>query len=205
LPSNFQSNLLLMETATAKDARQRPADKRNRIVKAAGTSFHRQGISSASLATIAAEADVPLGNIYYYFPTKNSISQAVIESYLQQLQDTYTKLEHIAEPRARLLAFLDCVEKAAPLAAQGGCSLTEISADVRRLGYEAATDAAALMDHYQGWMRTQLRALSVDDADSIAEELFALTQGAYVMAKATGDEALFRRVIDRARKQVREL
>jgi len=45
-------------------------DKRARLMEAAETLFYQQGVHRTTLADIAQEAEVPLGNIYYHFRTK---------------------------------------------------------------------------------------------------------------------------------------
>jgi TetR/AcrR family transcriptional regulator, transcriptional repressor for nem operon len=43
--------------------------------------LYEQGIEKSTLADIAVAAEVPLGNVYYYFKTKDALVSAVIESY----------------------------------------------------------------------------------------------------------------------------
>ena len=56
----------------------RTSDKRSRLFEAAGDLFHRQGFNQTTLADIARSADVPLGNVYYYYKTKGQIGEAVV-------------------------------------------------------------------------------------------------------------------------------
>ena len=49
----------------------RKTDKRVRLIDAAKVLIHQQGFNLTTLADIAQEADVPLGNVYYYFKTNN--------------------------------------------------------------------------------------------------------------------------------------
>ncbi len=59
---------------------QRPG-KRERLVAAAIQLLHQQGIERTTLADIAKAADVPAGNVYYYFKTKDEVIAAVIEAH----------------------------------------------------------------------------------------------------------------------------
>ena len=54
----------------------RKTDKRVRLIEAAKVLIHQQGFHLTTLADIAQEADVPLGNVYYYFKTKEAIGEA---------------------------------------------------------------------------------------------------------------------------------
>src|SRR6185437_2284180 len=75
------------------DSESRAADrprprKRERLVAAASQLVHEQGIERTTLAEIAKAADVPAGNVYYYFKTKDEVVTAVIEAHAQQVRTT---------------------------------------------------------------------------------------------------------------------
>ena len=54
--------------------------KRERLVGAACDLVYRLGAERTTLADIARAADVPLGNVYYYFRTKDDIfARAVVD------------------------------------------------------------------------------------------------------------------------------
>ena len=50
--------------------RARRNDKRERLVQAADKLIYEQTFHTTTLANIAKLAEVPLGNVYYYFKTK---------------------------------------------------------------------------------------------------------------------------------------
>jgi AcrR family transcriptional regulator len=58
-------------------------DKRTRPVSAAVGLAYQNGFGATSLADIAREAEVPLGNVYYYFKTKDDIGDAIVERLAQ--------------------------------------------------------------------------------------------------------------------------
>src|SRR5260370_13876368 len=60
-------------------------DKRSRLVSAAVGLAYQNGFEATSLADIAREAKGPLGNVYYYFKTKDEIGQAIVELRLARL------------------------------------------------------------------------------------------------------------------------
>lgn len=55
------------------------SDISERIVKAAGERFLREGVDGASLRQIARDAGTNIGMIYYYFPTKDDLFLGVVE------------------------------------------------------------------------------------------------------------------------------
>ena len=60
-------------------------DKRSQLVSAAVGLAYQNGFEATSLADIAREAKVPLGNVYYYFKTKDEIGEAIVELRLAQM------------------------------------------------------------------------------------------------------------------------
>ena len=81
--------------------------KRDQLIAGAQTKFFQQGIARTTLADIAQEAGIPLGNVYYYFRTKEAILEAVIETHIQQLQTRFAHWNReVADPRERLLALI---------------------------------------------------------------------------------------------------
>ena len=52
---------------------------RSRIVQAANRLFYRKGYNRTSFSDVVDAADVPRGNIYYYFKTKDDILHAAVE------------------------------------------------------------------------------------------------------------------------------
>jgi AcrR family transcriptional regulator len=59
--------------------RTRPG-KRERLVAGAREVLHAQGVERTTLADIAHDADVPVGNVYYHFKTKDALIEAAVES-----------------------------------------------------------------------------------------------------------------------------
>src|SRR6266487_1390172 len=85
---------------------QRPG-KRERLVAAATQLLHQQGIERTTLADIANAADVPAGNVYYYFKTKDEVIAAVIDAHAQQIKTTLAFVDtHHRSPKSRLTAYV---------------------------------------------------------------------------------------------------
>ena len=54
-------------------------DKRTRLIETATKLAYGRGFRETSLADIAEAARVPVGNVYYYFKTKEELAEAVVE------------------------------------------------------------------------------------------------------------------------------
>jgi AcrR family transcriptional regulator len=77
------------------------AGKRERLVAGARERLHAQGVERTTLADVAQAAGVPVGNVYYYFKTKDELVQAVVDSRIEDLHAALQGLERHRTPKAR--------------------------------------------------------------------------------------------------------
>jgi AcrR family transcriptional regulator len=95
--------------------------KRDRLIEAAKIMFYQQGVTGTTLADIAQQAEVPLGNIYYHFRTKEALVEAVIQAHLQEVQSLFAQLDRHPDPRQRLLGLLATERESEHSLARYGC------------------------------------------------------------------------------------
>ena len=74
----------------------RKPDKRIRLICAAKKLIYYKGFYQTTLADIAAEANIPLGNVYYYFKTKGLIAEEVIKELSEDTIEFFEKLNMVA-------------------------------------------------------------------------------------------------------------
>ena len=79
-----------------------PAGKRERLVAGASVLVHHNGVAATSLAEIAQAADVPLGNVYYYFKTKDELIRGVVAAHIEEVDTMLNTLDAISAPADRL-------------------------------------------------------------------------------------------------------
>jgi TetR/AcrR family transcriptional regulator, repressor for uid operon len=64
----------------------REAERRGGILAAAARAFMRDGLKGASIASICKEAGISPGLLYYYFPSKESLVEAMAEADLAEIR-----------------------------------------------------------------------------------------------------------------------
>ena len=101
----------------------KPGDKRERLVDAARALFHHQGFGETSLADIARESGVPVGNVYYYFKTKEDIAAAVIAEHSAYLGTIARQAEKLPAPRDRIVSMIDSLACNCSAIADSGCPM----------------------------------------------------------------------------------
>jgi TetR/AcrR family transcriptional regulator, transcriptional repressor for nem operon len=164
--------------------------KRERLVAAARRVLYENGVEKATLADIAAAADVPLGNVYYYFKTKDALVTAVIESYQHSYHEMSAKLNQQDRPAGRLKALVRALTARRDQLASYGCPIGSLSSELDKredaLRGEAGTILARLID----WAEVQFRAMGRDDARELAVALIAAYEGIALLAATLRDPGL---------------
>jgi TetR/AcrR family transcriptional repressor of nem operon len=173
--------------------------KRDRLIEAAKIMFYQQGVTGTSLADIAQQAQVPLGNIYYHFRTKEALVEAVIQAHLQELQSLFAQLDRDPDPHQRLLGLLAAERKSEHSLARYGCPYGSLSQELNKEDGEPATMAARLFQTYLDWTATQFRLLGKDEeeAKDFALDLITSLQGTFVLTSSFRSPELLERKLQR--------
>ncbi|MEP9356087.1 helix-turn-helix domain-containing protein [Xanthobacter sp. KR7-65] len=125
-------------------------EQRKRILDAAVACFGRDGFHGASMQKICAEAGMSPGALYRYFPSKESIIAAIVES---ERADRVAILDSIARAPSVLAALTECLRLV----------LTEAMFASARLGPEIMAEAIrnadlrAAVEPHEHESRCQLR------------------------------------------------
>jgi TetR/AcrR family transcriptional regulator, transcriptional repressor for nem operon len=167
--------------------------KRARLVSSAQALIHEQGAHRTTLADIAERADVPLGNVYYYFKSKDELVGAVIGSYREQAAALTQAFESHATPQARLQALVQNWSSMSETIARHGCPMGTLCAELDKDDGGRDRDAAAVMAIIIDWAEDQFRQLGRSDARDLAIALFAGVQGAALLANTFRDPTILAR------------
>jgi TetR/AcrR family transcriptional regulator, transcriptional repressor for nem operon len=163
-------------------------DKRTRLVETATQLAYARGFRETSLADIAEAARVPVGNVYYYFKTKDELAQAVVERRLEEFRAARAEWDRWSSPKQRLLAFVDSVHANREQLARGGCQFGSLCSELHKEGGALAKKSARLFTEPIGWLEEQFRAAGHDrDARELAMHLFSAFQGMAAVAHGAND------------------
>jgi len=169
---------------------QKGEAKRVQIVKAANDLFYKQGFGATSFADIAKASGLPKGNFYFYFPSKDSLLNAVLDDRVQSLQSKLQSFEHnYATPRERLLRLAEMPIKDFENITRYGCPMGSLSSELGKCCEELETRTIEMFDVLKNWIAGQLTEMGQSPAASQATARHILTtmQGAALMAYTYGD------------------
>jgi TetR/AcrR family transcriptional regulator, transcriptional repressor for nem operon len=167
--------------------------KRERLVAAACQTVYQQGIEKTTLADIAAAAGIPVGNVYYYFKTKNDIVRAVVETHLDEANVMLAAIEGAyATPRERLKAVFGALSQQSDLIARYGCPRGSLCTELGKRA-DGPGVAAELMRVPLDWAARQFQDMGRADGRDLAIELIARYQGTALLANTFRDPDLMDR------------
>lgn len=176
------------------ERRQAAGNKRERLTKAAVDLAYRQGFRKTTLADIASESGVPLGNVYYYFKTRDDVGEAILACREDQSAQQRLQLDQLPDPRARLAAFIDSTVANAAMVADSGCPMGSLSAEMMKEGGPLAERSRSLFATPLAWMEAQFHAMGHGgDAGGLALHLLASLQGAMLLTHSLRDPSLLER------------
>jgi TetR/AcrR family transcriptional regulator, transcriptional repressor for nem operon len=187
--------------ASRSPASERP-NARTKLIDAAHMLVRRKGYAATSVDEICAEAGVSKGAFFHHFASKEVLGVAAAEQWTARAAPLfelppYTKLD---DPLERLLGHIDMRMAMIEGPADG------FTCFVGTMVQETFASSEALRDASEASITAYCEALSVDiqaaidchgisnglTAMSLAWHIQAVLQGAFVIAKATGDAELAR-------------
>lgn len=172
----------------------RAADKRRRLTTAAARTLHQQGIERTTLGDIAAAAGVPVGNVYYYFKTKDDLVRAALSEHSARLDELTRGLDRLPEPADRLKALIEAWVRQRDTAARYGCPTGTLAAELdKRDDGTLDTEAGTVIRRLLAWVAIQFRSMGLPDADDHAITLVSAYQGMSLMASALRDPEVMTR------------
>lgn len=162
-------------------------EKRAELVAAATRLLHEQGFHRTTLADVAGSAKVPLGNVYYYFKTKEALAEAVITAHEEALRARFASWTAAhREPRARLRCLVRAPLDASDRVIQFGCPHGSLCQELEKLGADTplAQAGTRLLATYIDWCDEQFRAqgLARREARAFATDLVGMIQGTMLLA-----------------------
>jgi TetR/AcrR family transcriptional repressor of nem operon len=138
------------------------------------------------------------GNFYYHFKTKDEILDAVIGVRLASTQTMLDRWEiEGAKPADRIRSFINILMANKSAIKRYGCPVGTLCTELAKLGHPAQSDATRLFTLFRTWLARQFVLLGRKaEADTLAMQLLARSQGVATLASAFGDEAFIRREVE---------
>lgn len=171
-------------------------DKRSRLIQAADQLFQQQGVNITTLANIAALANVPLGNVYYYFKSKESIVTAVIDVHTQNLKQLFNEWDSkLQNSKDRLAALIQHQASLSEQMANYGDPLGSLCQELSKQGGVLAEISSKLLREMYQWVQQQFKQMGKvdEDANNLALNLLSGLQGNSILTLTFKDTSFTQR------------
>jgi TetR/AcrR family transcriptional repressor of nem operon len=145
---------------------------------------------------------VPVGNVYYYFKTKDELVQAAVDAHVADMRGMFEIFERHRTPRARLKALLRALTDQREIAARYGCPHGTLCSELDKRNDDVASFAGRLMQMPIDWAEEQFRALGRRDARDLAVALIAAYQGISLLTNTLRDPELMAREARRLQRWI---
>ncbi|CAM5633124.1 TetR family transcriptional regulator [Streptomyces avidinii] len=131
-----------------------------------------------------------MGNVYYYFKTKDQLVEAAIDAHGQTLDGLITALDELPTPEDRLKALLNGWAEQRELTAQYGCPTGTLASELDKRADGLDRSIAAVMRTLLDWAERQFAEMGRADARELAFALIAAYQGISLLTNTFRDPEL---------------
>ncbi len=163
---------------------EHPPSRRTQIIRAALQRYRTHTVSGTTLRDVAQAAGIPLGNLYYYFRSRDDLVFAVLEECERELLALLDRLAPLA-PLTWLQAYFDWLLSDPEQSTALGCPFGTLAGELRALSHPAADRGAQIVAHYREAVVRQT------EAAGVTSDVFLAVQGAYTVARILDDAVLF--------------
>lgn len=184
----------------------RTSDKKQRLVKAAKDLIHKQGYSQTSLADIADDSGVPLGNVYYYFRTKVDIASAVIAEHQSSVKGLLSGIDDAeSNPRQRLYAYIDFIISMKETAASYGCPIGSLCQELDKDRSSLSEQVDSVVQTQLDWTSIQFKHMGVDKPVELAQFMIATMHGTSLLANSLNDADVVETQLNRLKDWIEQI
>jgi len=177
---------------------------RQRILDAARRLVIDNGFGGTSVDAVLAASGASKGAFFHHFPTKQALAEALVEQYvagdLEMLEQGMAAAHDAGDdPVARAVAFLRHYEDAADeiMAGTTGCLYTSVLAEMELV--QAGTSdpiakaVAQWRERYAELLADALGGREDIDVDALSDHVFVTFEGAFLLARTTGEPTQMKR------------
>jgi TetR/AcrR family transcriptional repressor of nem operon len=185
---------------------------RERILEAAERLVLRQGFGSTTVDSVLAAAGASKGAFFHHFPSKGALGRALVQRYAARDADMLETVMAGAEARAdapaeQLVAFVRALEDGADeaLAVQPGCLFVSFIYEADLVDPATRDLVRRSIRHWRERIREKLdaalgEAAEALDTESLADHVFTVIEGAFLLARALDEPTAMRRQLVHLRR-----
>jgi TetR/AcrR family transcriptional repressor of nem operon len=184
----------------------RCSDARDRLLLSASRLIHDRGYSAVSVSDICDDAGLKKGSFYHFFPSKRDLVLAAIDRYAAEQARAISAALDPQLPAVDQLrrmfstAACDVATRHAEDGAIQGCPLGNLALEMAHRDPAIRDKVSCVFAQWRAAVgvvlgrAVQRGELQPHDTEAVAEAIVAYVEGAILMAKASGDPDVMRRL-----------
>jgi AcrR family transcriptional regulator len=181
-------------------------NKRQRLVEAADRLVQRHGFNRTTLADLAKTSRVALGNIHYYFRTKDALGEALIEDRAEKYRTLRDRWGKLPEPKDRLIAFIQMIADKGDMLARNGCPIGSLCQELSKEGGKLANRASNMFTELLSWLEAQFQELGQGKRSAgLSIHLISAIEGAALLTHTFQTPSYIVNETDRMKEWIRSL
>lgn len=177
---------------------------RERILDSATHLVIENGFAATSLDHVIAAAGTSKGAFFHHFASKLELAQALTERYVEAdiavLNGALTAVSDISDPVERLIAFMRFFEDGADelMEEQSSCLYISVLTEQQLISQGTAQSINRAIEAWRHEIVDLLKAataaadVDLGDLEALADHAFVTFEGAFLLARSTGEPAHMR-------------
>lgn len=176
---------------------------RDRILEAALELVIAKGFRSTTVDAVIAASGSSKGAFFHHFSSKQALAEALVEQYvaddIAMLERAVDAVAEVADPVGRAVGFIAHFESIADEIMSGttGCLYTSVLAEMELIESGTSDPIAKAVrlwrERYAAMVRDALPDVHSVDVDALADHVFVTFEGAFLLARTTGEAEHLRR------------
>jgi len=175
-------------------AKMSSEEKRQKLARAAMNVIWRDGYHGATIQSVAKEAGLPAGGVFYRFPKKHDLAQAALETMAGEFEPLLASIAPNGSAGDRISIFFDYLDAMTPRRVSHGCPLARLMLDIPdEDAFNPAREIGqGVFNSLVNWLAEQFSNAGVSASDAVAEgrRVIVRWQGAIVLAHAMNDRSI---------------
>ena len=170
---------------------------RLKILQTADQLIYKKGYHQTSFGDIAKAVGMAKGNFYYYFKSKEEILDGIVANRVENIKLMLQQWDQqYPDIKERLKRFVLILDNERQNIMDYGCPIGSLFVELGKEDKKLQQNIRALIQVFLDWLIVQFRLLGKDNAEFLAKELMAKTQGASLLANVLADEQFIDQTID---------
>ncbi len=170
---------------------------RLKILQTADQLIYEKGYHQTSFGDIAKAVGMAKGNFYYYFKSKEEILDGIVANRVENIKQMLQQWDQqYPDIKDRLKRFVLILDNERQNIMDYGCPIGSLFVELGKEEKKLQHNIRSLIQVFLDWLIVQFRLLGKENAEFLAKDILAKTQGVALLANVLTDEKFINQSIE---------